>query len=814
MMSDQSGKGPQKKRKKQNQKKQIAEASGKGKQDGRNASPAKETAREQSAAAREPVSVLEPTSISAEAMESLKQAVAERDEALRSLWAQQELVERVEQQMARESAALKEKQEALATDRSALRRQLTELKERTREQDARQKDLQDFEQSLLGREEVIIQREMEADAGFAARNREVLRSLESEAEELRAELARHRERILKEREDHERELFERHLAAEAQLEERQREFDEQYDSERGRLKADQEELKIAQMELRQERRRLELDRELLTEDRQAFDERVELLAADRLERLEAKISASEERLDAARQERDALEQQVAMHEEANRRFGDQTPGEVLREMTRLRTERDELRAELDSRLGIAAMQRLEQLESERQNWELERQQLTGQVMELRQNAVRGRIAVTELETLRDQKAALELSNEVLEKTLKGEIARVTNLIRGEGGASPFPTCVTMDTTLELQVRRETQDSIPDLVDFADEVRHRMAVDPQTGKTLYYTLEDVRSFIAGLAMSRLHLLQGLSGTGKTSFPDAFARAIGAGHTVVYVQAGWRDRQDIIGYYNAFEKRYYESRFLLALYEASCPCFRDIPYIIVLDEMNLSHPEQYFADLLSALEQDEDQQDLTLMTAAVDSPPANLLGGGRYLRLPPNVWFVGTANHDETTKDFADKTYDRSHIMELPAEPDPFEPRRTIPSDPVSMSAISAAFAQARRLHGEAAVRANGFLDECLRPTMDECFGVNWGSRLRRQIECYVPVVIACGGTIGEATDHIIATKILRKIRNRNENRPEYVRRLRNELRDDWILHGLETEPRKCWAMLTRELRRLGYDDDGS
>lgn len=63
-----------------------------------------------------------------------------------------------------------------------------------------------------------------------------------------------------------------------------------------------------------------------------------------------------------------------------------------------------------------------------------------------------------------------------------------------------------------------------------------------------------------------------------------------------------RQDLIGYYNFFEGTFYETEFLTALYEAQCPEFRDQIYIIILDEMNLSRPEQYFTDFLSKLEQD--------------------------------------------------------------------------------------------------------------------------------------------------------------------------------------------------------------------
>ena len=127
-----------------------------------------------------------------------------------------------------------------------------------------------------------------------------------------------------------------------------------------------------------------------------------------------------------------------------------------------------------------------------------------------------------------------------------------------------------------------------------------------GKRLYCSEQDIRAFLGGIAMNKLHILQGISGTGKTSFPIAFARALGRrgreNYKLVEVQAAWRDRQDLIGYYNSFEGKFYETEFLAALYEARCPKFRDQIYIIILDEMNLSRPEQYFANFLSKLEQD--------------------------------------------------------------------------------------------------------------------------------------------------------------------------------------------------------------------
>ena len=82
----------------------------------------------------------------------------------------------------------------------------------------------------------------------------------------------------------------------------------------------------------------------------------------------------------------------------------------------------------------------------------------------------------------------------------------------------------MDGDEELQTAGPTRGSLVNLERFVNDVRHRIADNRTTGKSLYYSERDLRCFLGGLAMSRLHLLQGISGTGKTSLPIAFARAI--------------------------------------------------------------------------------------------------------------------------------------------------------------------------------------------------------------------------------------------------------------------------------------------------
>ena len=157
-----------------------------------------------------------------------------------------------------------------------------------------------------------------------------------------------------------------------------------------------------------------------------------------------------------------------------------------------------------------------------------------------------------------------------------------------------------------------------------------------------------------------------------------------------------------------------------------------------------------------------------------PPA-LLDKGSKLRIPSNVWFVGTANHDETTMDFAPKTYDRSHVMEFPERPEQFEMREAWLRRPISFSALQGAFEEAIRKHDASAKEAIDFLDSQIRDPLVRDFEVGWGPRLERQMHRYVPVVVAAGGAVGEATDHMLAMRLLRKLKNRHDNRPETRRR---------------------------------------
>lgn len=227
------------------------------------------------------------------------------------------------------------------------------------------------------------------------------------------------------------------------------------------------------------------------------------------------------------------------------------------------------------------------------------------------------------------------------------------------------------------------------------------------------------------------------------------------TLVEVQTGWRDRNDLLGYFNTFEGRHYESDFLLALYRAQTPAFRDRLCLIVLDEMNLSRPEHYFANLLAQLEQPESKQEVRLVTAPTQKPPQRFRER-HTLAIPSNVWFIGTANHDETTVEFADKTYDRAHVMELLRHRQAIQAEHRSERPSVSYKALLRAFEEARQKHEAGAKTVARVLDQHLSPVLDTHFQVGWGNRLEQQMADFVPVVLASGGAGWRPADHLIAT----------------------------------------------------------
>ena len=277
--------------------------------------------------------------------------------------------------------------------------------------------------------------------------------------------------------------------------------------------------------------------------------------------------------------------------------------------------------------------------------------------------------------------------------------------------------------------------------------------------LYYTTEIIRRFVAGMAASKLLILEGISGTGKTSLPYSFSRYMENPATIVSVQPSYRDRTEILGYFNEFSKRFNETEFLRALYEAN---YRPDPTLIVLDEMNLARIEYYFAEMLSILEMpNEDEWVLDLVPTAWKGDPVKLDGGK--LHVSTATWFIGTANNDDSTFTITDKVYDRAMPIELNERADAFECDLQ-PHCDITAEHLEYLFQKAKLEHpiSDDALDKMQKLDNYLVTR----FKLSFGNRIMKQMYDFIPVYVACVGTELGGMDYIIARKVLKKFESMN------------------------------------------------
>jgi len=277
--------------------------------------------------------------------------------------------------------------------------------------------------------------------------------------------------------------------------------------------------------------------------------------------------------------------------------------------------------------------------------------------------------------------------------------------------------------------------------------------------LFYDRKIISAFFAGMATSKTMILEGISGTGKTSLPYAMGKFFGRDSNIIAVQPSWRDRAEMVGYLNEFTKKFNETDFLKAVYETT---YRDDICIIVLDEMNLARVEYYFAEFLSLLEMpDPDVWWVDVVSETQPGDPKNLINGK--ILLPQNVWFVGTANKDDSTFTITDKVYDRATPIEINAKAAYIDAPQT-EGVMISNDYLQDLFRQANKDHSislkalENLEKLDAFITMNLK--------VTFGNRIMKQIRSFVPVFVACGGTEYEGLDYMVARKILRKFESLN------------------------------------------------
>ena len=183
---------------------------------------------------------------------------------------------------------------------------------------------------------------------------------------------------------------------------------------------------------------------------------------------------------------------------------------------------------------------------------------------------------------------------------------------------------------------------------------------------------IRRFSVSLLSKKFCILTGLAGSGKTKIAEAFAMWLCASpdqYRIVAVGADWTSNENLLGYADALQTGVYRPPVNGAL-ELILRAHADTtnPYFLILDEMNLSHVERYFADFLSAME--SSNAPLSLHGVATGLQAGGVGGAGAVtvpssVALPDNLFIIGTVNVDETTYMFSPKVLDRANVIEFRA-----------------------------------------------------------------------------------------------------------------------------------------------------
>lgn len=455
--------------------------------------------------------------------------------------------------------------------------------------------------------------------------------------------------------------------------------------------------------------------------------------------------------------------------------------------------------------------RIDTLERENEALVLERNRY-------REEVIAARNATRELEIVKQEVEATNALNEHLLQELE---SHKTALESRTGDTCPSLSKVDTETDSDdfiADVNKRMQRS--ELLKLSDIVTHvkNFAGSRQIEEQLYYTDNDIRAFLAGMAVSRLIILQGMSGTGKSSLPRIFSQAISGFNRLIPVESSWRDRNELLGYYNDFNKKFNAKSFTIELYRSSKERCRAVPTFIVLDEMNLARIEYYFSDFLAILQEpdhdkwlielvssdmrtlpmelpenikakmqredpaifaiwekiersrqgdlkaetsDEDKELLTAYLAKLNQlTGAKDLIDGRKIKVTDNIWFIGTANRDESTFEISDKVYDRAQVVSLNRKGVSEGNYTPVSAKYISVEKLQALFQEAinNNRHKKEVEERLEALDSVL---MDK-FDLSFGNRIVTQTINFVGVYTAAAGKLNDALDYQISTKILRKV----------------------------------------------------
>ena len=328
------------------------------------------------------------------------------------------------------------------------------------------------------------------------------------------------------------------------------------------------------------------------------------------------------------------------------------------ELPRLEQERDRILAEIGTMESRA--QQVDALRVQIENLEVELRAKRGELMSLKrqiehlksdESLLEGEIARKNQE-IKYQESKLKEIHEAIRRAKE-------DLEESESGVKKAFQSLEMPIKIEaVQVRS-----------FASEIEFLSAFKQYlTSKGLVFPDRIINAFHTSLKVqdiSALVILAGISGTGKSELPQAYAEFVGAPLVMLPVQPRWDSPQDLQGFYNYIEKKYKPTDLMRYLYQHQSQ--RDLKgrmVLVLLDEMNLARVEYYFSDFLSKLETRRNKRTYLELEAG----SLKLTEEQKQVLIPDEFLFVGTMNEDETTQSLSDKVLDRANVLTFGRPPD--------------------------------------------------------------------------------------------------------------------------------------------------
>lgn len=506
------------------------------------------------------------------------------------------------------------------------------------------------------REKQLSELENEVTRLRAHRLEKVSAAENDERERIRAEIAKEREAWTKQQED-----------ARKQLSAERTEFEKQ----KGALSAVQSEIEGLKIELEAEERTLERKTQRLEQQRQKsnaqLDDVVEERVAERRKSLQLAEASSKEENARLRETIRIQTELVSAFEQLKQQLGGKDPAETVRALNSQADELKRLREELATRPTEEMRERYQTLEAEAKN-----QKMRAEV--LAQQAADNNAAIAEVGDLRRKNSELNAENKSLSQK-----ASIFEGAANEAHAELNRLRAAYERPAEVEARHK-EIEIPHFSAGQAMLPVKAEIDEMTWLTgignacntygLHFNPRILKAFHTALKTaewSPLTILAGVSGTGKSELPRLYSHFGGIFFEPLSVQPNWDSQESMLGFFNSIDNKFDAQPILRFLAQSQkrwsdeYPGLSDAVCLVLLDEMNLAHPELYFAEFLSKLElrrgrKGEDVPFLPVKIGAGMEPYKLSLGR--------NVLWAGTMNQDETTKSLSDKVIDRSIIINFP------------------------------------------------------------------------------------------------------------------------------------------------------